>query len=149
MEKVINIKTIYLAGSGSRNPQYALYWRGKAKNLLPDFETISPFRDKNIRDMYKGEKEQYQWGEYTPQEIVERDLNDIQKSDLVLAELVYDDYCYFGTASEMVYAKLFRKPFIAFSDKHYIKNHYWIRYHSVKILDTLEDACEYINKYWR
>jgi nucleoside 2-deoxyribosyltransferase len=130
---------IYLAGSASKDTDFRVKWRADAAKMLPSFKPLSPFREKPAA--YDDT--------YTPGEIVDRDVDDIKRSRIVLAEMIFPDYNYIGTSMELVYAKQFQVPVVIWTDVPRIKNHYWNRYHSVKILPTLEKCCEYIEYFWR
>lgn len=134
---------IYLAGSkrGSEPGNKISGWRDNVKTLLPDVELRDPFRGKPRLANGK-----FKEG-YTPNEIVARDIRDICDSDLVLAEMVFDDYNYIGTSMEIRAAAEAGVPVVMWCpDK--VAKHYWIEYHSVKSFETLGECCDYIKSYW-
>lgn len=127
---------IYTAGAG-RQP-FATEWREEAQLLLPDFNLINPFRGKEITQKCEL---------YSPNEIVCRDLIDIQRSKLVLAEMLLDDYFYVGTSMEiMSAAHFYHIPVVLWTDKY--KNHYWLRQLCVQIFPSLDECAEYIREFW-
>lgn len=137
----MGVKTIYLAGTSKKGNSFALEWRKEATQKLNrmDISTINPFRNKVIT----------QDGElYTPNEIITRDLWDIRRSDLVLAEMTQDDCAYIGTSMEIIAAsKFYDKPVVVWaSDK--IATHYWIRALAVHISNDLDECIEYIGGMW-
>ena len=137
--------TIYLAGSkrGSEEGNAISGWRQKAARLLP--------YESDIRDPFRGKKHlpdgKFDDISYTANEIVTRDLKDIRESDVVLAEMVFDDYNYIGTCMEIRAAAEYGVPVVIWCPKAVAK-HYWIEYHTVKSFETLEECCDYINAYW-
>lgn len=131
---------IYLAGGATRDPKFAIEWRENVRGLLyPKFTTVSPFRGKNLDASGK-------WAKYEPNEIVTRDLRDIRSSGLVLVEMVFPDYNYVGTCMEIQAAGDAGIPVVLWTE--HWKNHYWLRFHAVKVLPTLEECCDYIKEYW-
>jgi hypothetical protein len=51
-----------------------------------------------------------------------------------------------GTPMEILYAWEKSKPVIIWSN--WADKNYWARYHSVKILPTLEECVDYIKSFW-
>ena len=139
MPKIDNRECIYLAGGATHNPEFAVDWREKASLLLPDYRCLSPFRGKKLDTSGK-------WDVFEQNEIVMRDLHDISRSRLVLAEMMIDGYNYIGTSMEIRTAAERGIPVVMWTEK--FSNHYWIRFHTVKCLPTLEECCNYINTYW-
>jgi hypothetical protein len=138
MDRVI----VYLAGgihtnhdSGENEDIYTIAgtpWRTVAKSDMPavGIWTIDP----------KAKVGGFSWD---TNEIVDLDLFDINRSTLVLAELMDESYPYIGTLQEMVYAKLYRKPIIVFANA-YRAGHPWVQYHATKIFDSYDGATSYI-----
>ena len=127
---------VYLAGSAkSEHPSSPIHkWREQAAQLL-QCETIDPFRGKD------------QSLKYTSNEIVHRDLRDIQSSDIVLAEMQLKNTNYIGTSMEIRYAAEMGIPVVIWCDDS-VSKHYWIEYHTVNALPTIEECCAYIKSYW-
>lgn len=130
-------KRIYLAGGASENEQ-TCNWRDTAVTLLPSCECLNPFRGKDM-----GQRNDY----YTANEIVTRDLVDIQSADLVLAEMMRADYNYIGTSMEIRTAADLGIPVVMWCPER-VASHYWIQYHTVKSFPTLNECCSYIESYW-
>lgn len=103
-------------------------WREVAKSLLMT-GTLDPMR----RD-YRGKEDE------SVNEIVAGDLADIQASDFVLVNGTRPSW---GTAMEIVYAVIHKKPVVTFVGDSRVSP--WLRYHSTRIFKTVEDACEFIN----
>lgn len=130
---------IYLAG-GAKDPKFAVEWREDARRMLyPRFETVSPFRGREINP-------DGTWQKYDTNCIVGRDLHDVLNCDLVLAEMIMPDHNYIGTSMEIRTAADAGIPVVLWTK--YWKDHYWLQYHTVKILPTLEEACNHIKTFW-
>lgn len=127
---------LYLAGAADDNHVAIKGWRDQANHDLSDmFITLNPLRGKNPK------------GIYTPNEIVVRDISDIQRSSLVFAEMVRDDYNYIGTSMEIRIAADMGIPVVLWCSGKYA-SHYWLNYHTVKIFLTYEECVDYIRSYW-
>ena len=141
---------VYLAGAGGLGVEYAEGWRGLATNYFNwhDAKSIDPFRSNKLRTAYKAGSYQ---GEqhFTPNEIVMRDLSDIRRCDIVLAEMRSESYNYIGTASEIFYAHEIGKPVVLWTTDKY-KFHPWLVHACVKVFtcESIEDPCEYIVEQW-
>ena len=102
-------------------------WRQYAKDSM-NAETLDPMS----RD-YRGKEDA------AFREIVEGDKEDIVASD---ALLVYAKQPSFGTAMEILFAWNIRKPVVCVVGP---KVSPWVRYHSTKTFEQLEEAIQYIN----
>ena len=135
---------VYLAGAGGLGVEYAEGWR---KEVDECFNTINPFRSNKLRKAYnagsyQGEKH------FTPNEIVMRDLSDIRRCDVVLAEMRSESYNYIGTSSEIFYANSIGKPVVLWTTDKY-NNHPWLVHACVKIFTgELEEVLDYILDQW-
>jgi nucleoside 2-deoxyribosyltransferase len=131
-------KTVYLAGPINEvTEENTRSWREIASEMLSlyDIKTLNPLRG----------KENYKAILYTPSEIVVRDKQDIKNSDLVLANMSVKTPL-IGTSMEIGYAWEHGIPVVVWSD--WAHEHYWIRYHSVKVLHSLDACVDYIVSYW-
>lgn len=139
---------VYLAGAGGLGVEYAEGWRNKLEEAFFEELFINPFRANKLREAYKSGSYQGE-NSFTPNEIVMRDLLDIQRSDVVLAEMRSDDYNYIGTSSEIFYAHSIGKPVVLWTTDKY-KLHPWLVHACVKIFtcDDVADACDYIIEQW-
>jgi nucleoside 2-deoxyribosyltransferase len=104
-------------------------WRKESKSLL-NTNTLDPMR----RD-YRGIEH------LNTDKIVEDDIKDIQESDFVLVNAEKPSW---GTAMEIVYSYEFAKEIVAFTTGPRISP--WLKYHCNAILETLEEAIDYINE---
>jgi hypothetical protein len=143
---------IYLCGAiGNRTLRDALTWREQAATLLaPDFNVLSPLRDGG-EILRLGDPERVIAARetaltYTDAEIVERDLLDIRQSHLVLRHYLGPSE---GSPMECAYARVFGVPVVVSGIADPTTASPWLRYHSVKILPTLEEAVTYIKRYWQ
>ena len=106
-------------------------WRAQATKDLGRELILNPTR----RD-YRATHEQV--GPWT---IVQNDLEDIAKSNIVLVNASRPSW---GTAMEIVYAKILNKIVVAYCPT---EKSPWLKYHSTIVKDTLEEAVEWINKF--
>jgi hypothetical protein len=142
---------VYLCGSiGTKSFEEALEWRRKAAELLaPEFAVLSPLREYDglaIDDAAKRVFDPRETaGKYTDAEIVSRDLRDIRRCQLVLRHYTGPSE---GSPMECVYAKQFDIPVVVSGIDDPATASPWLRYHSVKVLPTLEEAVDYIKRYW-
>lgn len=129
----------YLAGSGC-NAAWAYKWRGDVCTMLPDITWYNPFRGKDL-DAHRSGKIKY-----NPNEIVTRDLRDIEKCDIIIAEYMVKDYPYIGTSMEVKHAGDRNIPVVIWSD--ILGWHPWLQKYSVAVFPILEECCDYIRGYW-
>jgi nucleoside 2-deoxyribosyltransferase len=135
---------IYLAGgiTGIDDPnswrkEAAEYLRKKADEYGVSVTILDPLRGKTP-DKFKDY-------DYTPQEIVTRDKQDIRESDVILVEMMNMNHPYVGTSMEILYSYEHEKPVVLWSTY----NSYWLKAHSVNQFDHLHKACDYILEFWR
>jgi hypothetical protein len=143
---------IYLCGSiGGRTLLEAREWRELATKLLaPEFGVISPIRDYTTEQL--GTKNDGRViapretsRDFTDAEIVERDLQDIRRSFLVWRHYLGPSE---GSPMECAYAKMFGVPVVVSGIADSAAASPWLRFHSVRILHSLEDTADYIKRYW-
>ena len=136
----MNSYTIYLAGGiAGLDPQEVEHRFISVKARLEDmgFKVLSPIRGK-ILDTEVDSK-------YEPNEIVKRDLWDINHSDLLLA---IPSEKSIGTFMEVFHAASRGIPVVIVTTSAFIANHYWTRVHAAKIVSTVEDALDYLAKWY-
>ncbi|HJS83558.1 MAG TPA: hypothetical protein VJ742_12065 [Nitrososphaera sp.] len=132
-------RKVFLSGGIEGCEDRGLAWRLKAQTLLekhgfvvespliiaPNME--SPFNEVN--------------------EIVHRDLYLLRQCDMILVEYNIPNRCYIGTDVEMVKAHELGMPIIVWSNEQY-RNRVYLRYLATAILPTLEDAVDYMRRFY-
>lgn len=116
-------------------------WYFRLKYLEVDFkiELINPCRKKAIYDSKL----------FTPNEIIFRDLKDIENADLLLVNLnLLGDKLPIGSVMEIMYAWTLQKPVVIVSTDPRITSHPWLIAMSVRIFSDLKTACDYIVEFW-
>jgi len=116
-------------------------WREAATNLLTKagFQVLNPCRGKAT----------YQYGYHTPNEIVLRDLKDVDAADIVLMNFVdKPNKLFTGTQMELMYAWEKRKPVVVVTSDPRLTQHPWIQAMSVRIFKDLSEAVTYITDFW-
>ena len=103
------------------------------------FTTLDPCRKKAT----------YRNGFHTPNEILFRDLKDVDESDIILVNFnLKPDKISIGTICEIQHAWEQKKPVVIVSDDQRILEHPWILALTVKQFPSLEQAVEYIENFW-
>ena len=142
----MNMFTIYVAGQiDDNNIEDALGWRKQVHTWAKtrgDVLIMDPLVDKKTRDI----KER----NFEPLEIMFRDLKYIDMCDVLLVYMPRDrkKKLTWGTPCEVMYAWMHRIPVIIVTDDFDVKSHYWVRCQAVRILNTINDALDYIEEYW-
>ena len=133
---------LYLAGPiDGVTPEWATGWRRKVRETLTGWTVLDPTEGK---DLYApGVNDTV----YTPEEIVEADLDLVMQADVVLVNWRGGMWRHsgpyvlsalrVGTVMEVVYARLWGKRIIGFGN---LRRGYWIRYHVQEHFGTLEEA---------
>ncbi|MEO0215645.1 MAG: nucleoside 2-deoxyribosyltransferase [candidate division WOR-3 bacterium] len=133
---------IYLSGPiYIDNKELTETWRNEATKYFNSLgiDVINPCRNKAT----------YTPGFHTPNEILFRDLKDIDESDIILAYLILAERKLpIGTVAEIMYAWLHQKPVVVVSEDRRILQHPWIQALSVKIFNDLSSATKYITSFW-
>jgi nucleoside 2-deoxyribosyltransferase len=137
---------IYLAGAinGLTYPE-ATRWRKVVTEYLDNCEIVDPMRGKEFLN----------WGmerpindsmltEITSNEVFNRDISDIDKSEIVLVNLGHlNDQRMIGTLFELGYAYANNKFIIGFSCPNKYRNHPFLKT-AVTLLENINDACDYV-----
>lgn len=128
-------KGVYLAGSvnGHKTWTKAMNWRLHATEVLESigYEVFNPLRGRKPEDQ-------------DSRDIVERDLQDIAKSDILLVEMDHEDKAYIGTAMEIRYAWERGKEIIIWGQAN--RDSHWLKYHVSMWFNDLEQAIDYLRK---
>jgi len=132
---------IYIPGSVPNAREHTDAWRNEATILLESYgiEVLDPCRRKAIYDPKL----------FTPNEIVFRDLKDVDDSQLILMNFhLVGDKLPIGTVMEAMFAWMQKKPVVVVSDDPRIVGHPWIQAMVVRIFKSIPEACCYINQFW-
>lgn len=78
--------------------------------------------------------------------IVEKDLDKLKKSQIILIDFSNENHTYVGCICEMIYAKSFNKKVICIVNNNKFYNHPWIVYHCDAIYNNLDEAINFINQ---
>jgi nucleoside 2-deoxyribosyltransferase len=131
--KEFNKKYVYLGGAIDRVPaEFSLGWRKEATKILREngFMVLDPTEGKDLYDPDINTKK------FSPEYIVNSDLEMIKKSDILLVEISRKDIPYHGTSMELVYAHQWNKQIFVWGDT----SSYWVRYHATEIFENLYSA---------
>lgn len=131
-------RTVFLAGPMRGIPRNeALAWRNKVKDLLGQrFHVLHALRGREEKETFTD-----------PRGAVIRDKNDIYRSDIFIVNDTLDSASMIGTSMEVYIAHSHDIPVIVFGNAH--KGDYWFDTHSHIRVDTLEEACDVVNKLFR
>lgn len=128
---------VYLAGPITDLPiEEAAAWRREAETKLEaaGIRALNPLRGKDLNDPNVKTNLDYR-------EVVERDLQDIRNSSIVLVDF-RKNVNIIGSAMEIAYARMWGKKIFVFGQAY--RKHYWVRYHVDRFFDTLDEALEAI-----
>ena len=128
---------VYLAGPiGEIDIKEAASWRETAEESLEEagYIALNPLRGKDLNNPEVNVMYDSAW-------VVERDLEDIDKADILLVD-GSRKVPMVGTPMEIRYAWERGKKIFTFGKA--FKNSYWMRYHTTKFFDTLEEALLYL-----
>jgi nucleoside 2-deoxyribosyltransferase len=128
---------VYLAGSIDTHTteEGANGWRLYATEVLEKagFEVINPFRGFHTKE--------------TPTEILERNREDITRSDVMLVEMMYQDRAYIGTAIDMLEGWELGMPIIVFGEAN--ERSSYLQAIASNRIKTLGEALDFIiNRDW-
>jgi nucleoside 2-deoxyribosyltransferase len=124
---------IYLAGPIFGTTEEDQKWRQYVKKDLSarGYKVIDPLE---LRD-YRGQEKEKAF------EIVEKDLKDLKKSDILL---IYAPTPSWGTAMEVVYAYLQSKQIITVAPEKEISP--WLKYHTDILVSSFEEMLKVLEK---
>ena len=145
-------KLVYVAGNVSGLPADGVveFFNGVAAQLrVRGFKVLVPTRGKYPACMPGdgcGTMASFTFPAYGVNEIVHRDLNDVDRSCIVLAFMSEPSI---GTSMEILYAReITRIPVIVVSSNPKVADHYWIRAYASKICATQEEAFDELTAWW-
>lgn len=124
--------TVFLSGAMDYVGDYATGWRKEATFLLSQrgYSVLDPT---SIPEDYT----------MSPEEIAHKNLFMQKKSDILLVEYMLENRAYIGTDFEMAWSKIHGQPTVVMCAEQY-KNRVYMKYMATKIVDSLEEAIEYI-----
>jgi len=125
-------KKVYVAGAITGYVKETEKWRAEWKKKLEEagFSVFDPYLDASQEN-----------GSGLVATIVHRDINRILTSDIIL---VYGDRPSWGTAMEIVYARMFRNWVFTIYSKGDIP--IWLQYHSDKIFKSLDEFLDWVKE---
>ncbi len=139
-------KKLYLAGTiqGKHTDKVVKKFTSKQKALEKiGFKVFSPIRGRGGDEVVTKDGVN---SKYSPNEIMHRDLNDIDNCDIVVA---FMDYPSIGTSMEILYARYIRHvPVVVVSRSPRVFYHPWIMSLATKRLRTLAQVTEYLQRMW-
>ena len=142
------MKTIYFAGTFAGFDLVDLAIKRKVTSdglILRGFKVIDPLREKPLDKLGKGSDYDKLYKELTPNEIVHRDLWDIDRSDIVLMLMTKPSI---GCSCELMYAHLKNKCIVVVSEVPEVLEHPWVKSLSTKVIDSSkEDYLDYIGHF--
>lgn len=133
----MNKRTVFLAGPmRGLERAVSLAWRqDAARQLAQKFHTLHAMRAREHKETFSDYRA-----------AVIRDLNDIERSDLVLVNDSFPNVSMIGTAMEVFFAHQRNKPVIIFGSAH--EKDYWLNYHSHMRVSGLKEACAVLKKFF-
>jgi len=127
---------IYLAGPiNNCTDEECNNWRNQIINLLTSKHVLRNPMDRDYRSQYTQT--------HMSSEIVELDKRDIDLSDIIIANITKHSA---GTAMEMLYAWERQKVVVAIANSS-VQLSPWHIYHATKIVYTLQEAVDWIEKF--
>ncbi len=133
---------VYLSGKISPGAS-STYYRKDAAQKLRDagFHTLDPMRGKH--------KKSSKWIDLNPSELIQRDIQDVLRSKVVLAVIMKDGRKQsFGTPCEISAAWLNHIPVVLVTDDKTLAKHPWTTHLCSRVFDKVDDALEYIIDYY-
>lgn len=79
--------------------------------------------------------------------IVEADLRELEKADILLLDVSLEGWNYIGVTCEMVYAFKWGKPIIAYVGNTKNGERMWLRYHANEVCRSLDEVKNAVNNY--
>lgn len=133
---------IYLSGKISPGAS-STYYRKNAAQKLRDagFHTLDPMRGK--------QKQGAKWSDLNPAELVQRDIQDVLRSKVVLAVIMTDGRKQsFGTPCEISAAWWNHIPVVIVTDDKTLAKHPWVTQLCSRVFDNVDNAIDYIIDYY-
>lgn len=126
---------VYLAGSinGHDRWEAVTEWRLYAAGVLEaaGFKVLNPVRGRRPTDT-------------NTKDIVERDLRDVDRADILLVEMDHPNRAYIGTAMEVRYAWERKKEIVLWGRAN--RESHWLKYHATAWFEDLDQALNYLRE---
>lgn len=133
---------IYLSGKISPGAS-STYYRKNAAQKLHDagFLTLDPMRGKW--------KKSVKWSELNSAELVQRDIQDVLRSKVILAVIMTDGRKQsFGTPCEISAAWWNHIPVVMVTNDKTLAKHPWVTQLCSRVFDNVDDAVDYVVDYY-
>lgn len=133
---------IYLSGKISPGAS-STYYRKDAAQKLRDagFHTLDPMRGK--------QKQGTKWSDLNPAELVQRDIQDVLRSKVVLAVIMTDGRKQsFGTPCEISAAWWNHIPIVMVTNDKTLAKHPWVTQLCSRVFNNVDEAIDYIIDYY-
>lgn len=133
---------IYLSGKISPGAS-STYYRKDAAQKLRDagFHTLDPMRGK--------QKQGTKWSDLNPAELIQRDIQDVLRSKVVLAVIMTDGRKQsFGTPCEISAAWWNHIPIVLVTDDKTLAKHPWVTQLTSRVFNNVDEAIDYIIDYY-
>ncbi len=140
------MKTIYLAGNIASCDALESKKRFKHNvQVLSEagYRVIDPTRGKVLYPLVDGRsgKMGHCFAPYYPNEITYRDMYDVMSADIIVADI--QDVS-LGIGAELGVAWYLKKPIIVITQNREIREHPFVQTFAMKIVNTVEDAKEFL-----
>ena len=97
----------------------------------------------------RGKQKQGKWSELNPAELIQRDIQDVLRSKVVLAVIMTDGRKQsFGTPCEISAAWWNHIPVVIVTDDKTLAKHPWVTQLCSRVFDNVDNAIEYIIDYY-
>lgn len=136
MERVKNVKYVYLAGKITIGDKSTFYRKEATEKLMEaGFACLDPLRGKKCPTSK----------EFHPSEIVYRDLQDVKRASVVLAVINEEGRkISFGTPCECMFAWTHNIPVVLVSNNEALRNHFWVKIICSRAFAKIDEAIGYI-----
>ncbi len=148
------MKTIYLAGNISSNPE-TYEWREKATKLLTGYKILNPAANKfneALIKQHEGDSSGFTREAIKKSQhiLIIKDFNLVQSVDIILVnlQLITPDKPPVGTIFELAWGWLLKKPIVAIVGDNLYCIHPFPTATFSATVDNLEDACKLIKEFF-
>ena len=83
----------------------------------------------------------------TDKELVESQVSNIKRCDILVAELTIPRHPYVGCIGEIIYAHQFgKKVYVVYGENEHIRHRPWLSYHTDAFFKTFDDLFSHLKK---